>query len=347
MIIVMKKNAEQGQLDDVVAWIESSGYKANVSKGVERTIIGAIGDERGKIKLKAVETMRGVEKVMLILQPYKLASRESREDDTVIKVGEVEIGGPKCVVIAGPCAVESEEQLMEAAYAAKKAGASMLRGGAFKPRTSPYSFQGLGEEGLRILARAREKTGLPIVTEVMRGSEVELVENYADVLQVGARNVQNFALLKQVGLSRKPVLLKRGMMTTLEELLMSAEYIMASGNHQVMLCERGIRTFETATRNTLDISAVPVLKEKTHLPVIVDPSHATGQWQFVRPLAKAAVAVGADGLLIEMHPDPDHALCDGSQSLKPEKLYKLMEEIESIAKIVRKGYGQKHGLHQS
>lgn len=345
MIIVMKRKADQQKLDNVIKWIESAGYEAHVSKGVERTIIGAIGDERGKVALKPVETMPGVEKVMSILAPYKLASRETKEGNTVIKVGDVEIGGPKCVVMAGPCAVESEEQLMEAALVVKKAGASMLRGGAFKPRTSPYSFQGLGEEGLKILARTREKTGLPIVTEVMRASDVELVESYADVLQVGARNVQNFVLLKEVGLAKKPVLLKRGMMTTLEELLMSAEYILASGNDQVMLCERGIRTFETAMRNTLDISAVPVLKDKTHLPIIVDPSHAIGQWKFVLPLAKAAVAVGADGLLIEVHPDPEHALCDGAQSLKPEKFYNLMDEIESIAKIARKEYVQGHGAH--
>jgi 3-deoxy-7-phosphoheptulonate synthase len=280
--------------------------------------------------------MPGVEKVMPILQPYKLASRETKDGNTVIKVGDVEIGGPKCIVIAGPCAVESEKQLLETARAVKKAGASMLRGGAFKPRTSPYSFQGMGEEGLKILARAREETGLPVVTEVMNPSDVELVERYADVLQVGTRNVQNFALLKAVGSAKKPVLLKRGMMTTLEELLMSAEYILASGNDHVMLCERGIRTFETAMRNTLDISAVPVLKDKTHLPVVVDPSHAIGQWRFVLPLAKAAVAVGADGLMIEVHPDPQNALSDGPQSLKPEKFVKLMEEIEAIGKIVRK-----------
>ncbi|RLF31643.1 MAG: 3-deoxy-7-phosphoheptulonate synthase, partial [Thermoplasmata archaeon] len=276
MIIVMKKGAEQKEIDDVTRWIESVGYRAHLSEGVERTIIGAVGDERGKVFLKSAEMMPGVEKVVPILQPYKLASRESREGDTIINVGNVAIGGPKFVVIAGPCAVETEEQLMESAYVVKKAGASMLRGGAFKPRTSPYSFQGLGEEGLKILARAREKTGLPVVTEVMSASDVELVESYVDVLQVGARNTQNFALLKGVGHSKKPVLLKRGMMTTIEELLMSAEYILASGNDRVMLCERGIRSFETATRNTLDLSAVPVLKEKTHLPVIVDPSHAVG-----------------------------------------------------------------------
>jgi 3-deoxy-7-phosphoheptulonate synthase len=345
MIIVMKKKASEKELENVIKWIESSGYMAHVSKGVERTIIGAVGDERGKVFLKAVETWPGVEKVMPILQPYKLASRETKDGNTVITVGDVQIGGPKCVVVAGPCAVESEKQLMETAMVVKEAGASMLRGGAFKPRTSPYSFQGLGEEGLKILALAREKTGLPIVTEVMSPSDMELIQNYADVLQIGARNVQNFALLKAVGQAKKPVLLKRGMMTTLEELLMSAEYIIASGNDDVILCERGIRTFETSMRNTLDISAVPVLKEKTHLPVVVDPSHAIGQWQFVTPLAKAAVAVGADGLLIEVHPDPQNALSDGPQSLKPKNFFKLMEEIESIANIVRKEYAQAHGTH--
>ncbi len=345
MIIVMKRKADQEDIDNVTSWIESVGYNAHVSKGVERTIIGAVGDERGKVMLKAAEDMPGVEKVVPILQPYKLASREVKDGDTVIKVGDVEIGGPGFVVIAGPCAVESEEQLLESARVVKEAGAAMLRGGAFKPRTSPYSFQGLEEEGLKILALAREETGLPVVTEVMSASQVELVESYADMLQIGARNVQNFALLKAVGLAKKPVLLKRGMMTTLEELLMSAEYILASGNSRVILCERGIRTFETAMRNTLDISAVPVLKEKTHLPVIVDPSHAIGKWRFVLPLAKAAVAVGADGLLIEVHPDPQKALSDGPQSLKPEKFRTLMEEIESIAKIVKTGYAQGHATH--
>ena len=336
MIIVMKKGADQKKIDAVIAWIESVGYRAHVSEGVERTIIGAVGDEREKVRLKAAENMSGVDKVMPILQPYKLASRESKDGNTIIKIGEVEIGGPKCVVMAGPCAVESEKQMMDTARAVKKAGASMLRGGAFKPRTSPYSFQGLGEEGLKILAKAREETGLPVVTEVMSSSDVDLVESYADVLQIGTRNVQNFALLKAVGQAKKPVLLKRGMMTTLEELLMSAEYIMASGNDNVMLCERGIRTFETAMRNTLDISAVPFLKEKTHLPVIVDPSHAIGKWRFVLPLTKAAVAVGADGLMIEVHPNPTQALSDGPQSLKPERFEALMVAIEAIAGIVRK-----------
>ena len=247
--------------------------------------------------------------------------------------------------MAGPCAIESEEQALTIADHVKKSGATVFRGGAFKPRTSPYSFQGMGEEGLKLLAKTREKTGLPVVTEVMGPGEVELVESYADVLQVGARNVQNFVLLKEIGLAKKPVLLKRGMMTTLEELLMSAEYIMAAGNDEVILCERGIRTFETAMRNTLDISAVPVLKDKSHLPVIVDPSHAIGQWRFVLPLAKAAVAVGADGLLIEVHPTPETALCDGAQSLKPERFYELMDEIEAIAKITRKEYAHAHGSY--
>ncbi len=338
MIIVMKKGAQKDKVDAVIQWIESVGYRAHVSEGVERTIIGAVGDERDKIRLKAAENMSGVEKVMPILQPYKLASRETKDGNTVIRIGDVEVGGPKCVVIAGPCAVESEKQLLETAHAVKKAGASMLRGGAFKPRTSPYSFQGMGEAGLKILAKGREETGLPVVTEVMSASDVPLITQYADVLQIGARNVQNFTLLKAVGHAKIPVLLKRGMMTTLEELLMSAEYVMASGNDHVMLCERGIRTFETAMRNTLDISAVPFLKEKTHLPVIVDPSHAIGKWRFVLPLAKAAVAVGADGLMIEVHPNPQNALSDGPQSLKPERFQLLMNEIDSIDNILRKEY---------
>jgi 3-deoxy-7-phosphoheptulonate synthase len=333
MVIVMKKNATDAEIDHVIKWIESVGYQAHPSRGVERTIIGVVGDDRGKEQLKSVEHLDGVEKSVLILKPYKLASRESKEGYTVISVGDVKIGGPEFVVMAGPCSIESEEQLMESAYIVKKGGAHILRGGAFKPRTSPYSFQGMEEEGLKLLKKAREKTGLPVVTEVMNTADVELVEEYADIIQIGARNVQNFPLLKKVGLARKPVLLKRGMMTTIEELLMSAEYILSAGNHQVILCERGIRTFETATRNTLDISAVPVLKELTHLPVIVDPSHAAGHWRYVIPLAKAVMAVGADGLLIEVHPEPDKALSDGIQSLKPEKFYQLMEELGSLAKI--------------
>ncbi len=334
-----EKNAPADQVDQVIRWIESVGYQTHPSRGVEQTIIGVVGDDRGRAQLKSVEYLPGVEKTVPILKPYKLASRESRGGDTIVSVGSLDIGGPEFVVMAGPCSVESEEQLMESAYIIKKGGAQILRGGAYKPRTSPYSFQGLEEEGLKLLKKVREKTGLPVITEVMNTTEVELVEEYSDILQIGTRNVQNFALLKKVGLARKPVLLKRGMMTTIEELLMSAEYILSAGNHQVILCERGIRTFETATRNTLDLSAIPVLKELTHLPVIVDPSHATGHWKYVIPLSRAALAVGADGLLIEMHPQPEKALCDGIQSLKPEKFYQLMEELRMLQKMIKKETG--------
>jgi 3-deoxy-7-phosphoheptulonate synthase len=312
MIIVMKKNATESQINRVIQWIESVGYKPHPSRGVERTIIGAVGDDRGKSCLKYAESLSGVEKTMPILKPYKLASRESRLDRTVIPVGDVVIGGPRFVVMAGPCSVESEEQMMEAAYVVKKGGAHIIRGGAFKPRTSPYSFQGMEEEGLKILERVREKTGMPVVTEVVNPGDVDLVESYADMLQIGARNIQNFALLKKVGHCRKPVLLKRGMMTTIEELLMSAEYILSEG-----------------------ISAVPVLKELTHLPVIVDPSHAAGTWKYVIPLSRAAMAVGADGLIVEVHPEPEKAVSDGLQSLKPEKYYQLMDEIRSLETAMR------------
>jgi 3-deoxy-7-phosphoheptulonate synthase len=339
MIVVMKKKATDAQIDQVIEWIESVGYRTHPSRGVERSIIGAVGDERGKGQLKSVENLPGVEKVVPILKPYKLASREFSEADTVIPVGDIRIGGTSFVVMAGPCSVESEEQLMESAYIVRKGHAQILRGGAFKPRTSPYSFQGMEEEGLKLLKKASERTGLPVVTEVMNTTEVDLVASYADIVQIGARNVQNFALLKRVGQIRKPVLLKRGMMTTIEELLMSAEYILDSGNDQVILCERGIRTFETATRNTLDLSAVPVLKGLTHLPVIVDPSHAAGHWRYVIPLARAAVAVGADGIIIEVHPEPEKAVSDGAQSLKPEKFYRMMEELRAIAGVMGKEMG--------
>jgi 3-deoxy-7-phosphoheptulonate synthase len=339
VIIVMKRNATEEQIDHVVKWIESVGYKAHPSRGVEQTIIGAVGGERGKAYLKHAETLSGVDKVVPILKPYKLASRETKAVNTVIRVGNVEIGGPEFIVMAGPCSVESEEQMMESADIVKKGGAHIIRGGAFKPRTSPYSFQGMEEEGLKILEKARARTGLPIVTEVMDTTNVDLVESYSDILQIGARNVQNFALLKKVGQAKKPVLLKRGLMTTIEELLMSAEYILSEGNEQVILCERGIRTFETATRNTLDLSAVPVLKELTHLPVIIDPSHAAGNWKYVIPLSRAAVAVGADGIIVEVHPDPDNAISDGGQSLKPGKFYQLMEEIKICEQAMRKTYG--------
>ena len=335
MIILMKNHATEKQIDDVIRWIESVGYKAHPSRGVERTIIGAVGDNRDKSILKYAESLPGVEKTMPILKPYKLASRETHEGNTIVSVGSVQIGGPEFVVMAGPCSIESEEQLMESAYVVKKGGAQILRGGAYKPRTSPYSFQGMEEEGLKLLEQVRLRTSMPVVTEVVNPADVDLVESYADMLQIGARNVQNFALLKKVGQSRKPVLLKRGMMTTIEELLMSAEYILSSGNPNVILCERGIRTFETATRNTLDLSAVPVLKGLTHLPVVVDPSHAAGHWRLVIPLSRAAVAVGADGLIVEVHPQPEMAVSDGAQSLKPEKFYQLMEELRAISGAMR------------
>ena len=336
MIIVMKKNATDGQIDRVVDWIESVGYRAHLSRGTEKTIIGAVGDARGREQIKSVGHMPGVETVVPILKPYKLASREFQGADTVVRVGGVEIGNGSFTVMAGPCAVETEEQLMESAWVAKKAGAQILRGGAFKPRTSPYSFQGLEEEGLKLLKKVRERTGLPVVTEVVNPADVDLVEAHADILQIGARNVQNFALLKRVGQARKPALLKRGMMTTIEELLMSAEYILSEGNPDVILCERGIRTFETATRNTLDLSAVVVLKQLSHLPVIVDPSHAAGHWKYVCPLARAAVAVGADGIIVEVHPEPEKAVCDGMQSLKPEKFYRLMDDLAVLSAAMQR-----------
>ncbi|MBN2539534.1 MAG: 3-deoxy-7-phosphoheptulonate synthase [Deltaproteobacteria bacterium] len=336
MIIVMKKNATQKQIKDVIDWIESVGYKTHPSHGVERTIIGAVGDNRGKENLKFVKSLSGVEKTIPILKPYKLASREAKEGNTIIRVGNLEIGGPEFIVMAGPCSIESPEQMMESAFIAKKGGADIIRGGAFKPRTSPYSFQGMEEEGLKLLRKAGDKTGMPVITEVLNTTDVDLVEEYVDLLQIGARNVQNFALLKKVGKAKKPVLLKRGMMTTIEEFLMSAEYILSSGNDDVILCERGIRTFETATRNTLDISAVPVLKELSHLPVIVDPSHAAGNWKYVLPLTKASLAVGADGVMIEVHPEPGKAVSDGIQSLKPETFYNLMEEIRALERLIRK-----------
>jgi 3-deoxy-7-phosphoheptulonate synthase len=330
MIILMKKNATQEQIDQVTEWIQSVGYKPHLSQGVERTLIGAIGDDRGKAHLKSAAFLPGVEKVVPILKPYKLTGREFKEQNTVIRIGDVAVGGGEFTVMAGPCSVESEEQLMETGYVVKKAGAKVLRGGAFKPRTSPYSFQGMEEEGLKLLRKVGDKVGMPVVTEVMNTMDVDMVEEYSDVLQIGARSVQNFALLKKVGHCRKPVLLKRGMSTTIEELLMSAEYIVSEGNDQVILCERGIRTFETATRNTLDISAVPVLKELSHLPVIIDPSHSAGYSRYVIPLTRAAVAVGADGVIVEVHPQPEKALVDGPQSLRPEQFYRLMDEVNLL-----------------
>jgi 3-deoxy-7-phosphoheptulonate synthase len=332
MIVVMNAGATPDEIGAVVREIEKLGFKSHPITGVERTVIGCIGDERGKVALQALESFPGVESVMPILKPFKLASREiHRESSAIPIVPGLEIGGPRLTVMAGPCSVESESQIVETARAVQTAGGHMLRGGAYKPRTSPYAFQGMAEEGLDLLAKAREATGLPVVTEVLDPHDVEVVEEHADMLQVGARNVQNFSLLKRLGKSKKPVLLKRGMMTTIQEFLMAAEYILSEGNPNVVLCERGIRTFETATRNTLDLNAVPVLKEWTHLPVIVDPSHGTGHWQYVQPMAFASIAAGADGLMIEVHPDPVHALSDGGQSLKPKRFAELMAGVKRFA----------------
>ncbi len=334
MVIVMKPGGREEDLREVIARVEALGYQAHVIRGTTRSVVAAVGDERGKARLQALEALAGVENVVPILQPFKLASRETRRSRTVVRVGSLEIGGDRLHVMAGPCSVESEEQILAVARAVREAGATILRGGAFKPRTSPYAFQGLAEEGLRLLAAAREATGLKVVTEVLNPRDLDLVARYADIVQVGARNVQNFALLKEVGEIRKPILLKRGMSTTIQEYLMSAEYILSAGNYDVILCERGIRTFETATRFTLDLNAVPVLQKLTHLPIIVDPSHGTGHWEYVPALAKAAVAVGADGLMIEVHPKPDEALSDGIQSLKPARFAALMSELQAVAKAV-------------
>jgi 3-deoxy-7-phosphoheptulonate synthase len=333
MIVVMKHGATSVQIANVIARVEQSGCLADVSEGDEHTVIGVIGDGR-PLDREQIERMTGVERTVSVARPFKRASRDFHPQSTVVPINGVKVGGEQVIVMAGPCAVEGEEQLLETARCVKEAGAHVLRGGAFKPRTSPYSFQGMGEKGLRLLAKARQETGLPIVTEVMEPQTVPLVTTYADILQVGARNMQNYALLHAVGEAQRPVLLKRGMMSTIEELLMAAEYILSHGNNRVMLCERGIRTFETYTRNTLDISAVPMLKQLTHLPVVVDPSHGTGKWELVEPMARAAVAAGADGLMIEVHPHPEEALSDGAQSLKPERFAALMQSLRPIAEAV-------------
>jgi 3-deoxy-7-phosphoheptulonate synthase len=335
-IIVLKPGATGREIRHIIKKLESKGFKANISKGTERTVIGVIGDT-SKIteeESSAFESMPGVEKIHRIIQPFKLASRDFKSENTIIKVQRNYIGGKRIHIIAGPCAVENLPTLLRIAEDVKKAGATFIRGGAFKPRTSPYSFQGLGEKGLKFLAEAREKTGLPVVTELMDPRDMDAILKYADVIQIGARNMQNFRLLKEVGSHDKPVLLKRGLSATIKELLMAAEYIMAQGNNKIILCERGIRTFETATRNTLDLNAVPVLKKFSHLPVIVDPSHGAGKWDLVAPMAKAAIAAGADGLMIEVHIKPEEALSDGEQSLKPEKFGILMKELKAVAKAV-------------
>ncbi|MDZ7361271.1 MAG: 3-deoxy-7-phosphoheptulonate synthase [candidate division KSB1 bacterium] len=333
MVVVMNENATEDQIQAVIAKLVDMKFDVHRSTGVNQTLLGAIGDKRG-IDTRNFELMAGVHEVLRITTPYKLASRTFHPNDTVVKIREVTIGGETVVVMAGPCSVETPEQIEIIAAVVKKAGAKILRGGAFKPRTSPYSFQGLGEAGLRMMRRAAEKEGLLVVSEVMEVAQVPLVAEYVDILQVGARNMQNFNLLRELGRIRKPVLLKRGMAATIEELLMAAEYLMAGGNYQVILCERGIRTFENATRNTLDISAIPVVKKLSHLPIIADPSHGTGRRDKVVPMARAAVAAGADGLIIEVHHDPDNALSDGAQSLLPDQFATLMEELRMIAKVI-------------
>jgi 3-deoxy-7-phosphoheptulonate synthase len=333
MIIVMKQRAPRAQVKRVTERVEELGLSTHLSKGEERTIIGIIGDER-PVNLEMFERMDGVERVIRVLQPFRLASRDFRPEDTVIPVNGTQIGGRQVVVMAGPCAVEDRVQMREAAQSIKEAGVLILRGGAFKPRTSPYSFQGLGQEGLEILVEVSEEFGLAIVTEVMAPEDVPLVAQHADILQIGTRNMQNYALLHAVGECGKPVLLKRGMMSTLQELLMSAEYVLSHGNHKVMLCERGIRTFETYTRNTFDINAIPALKGLTHLPVVADPSHGTGKWELVAAVSKAAVAAGADGLIIEVHPHPSRAMSDGAQSLKPGAFSRLVLELREVAEAV-------------
>src|SRR5512143_1263710 len=333
MMIIMKANATPQQVEAVIAKVKAEGLNVHLSQGVEATIIGAIG-ETHNMPTELFEVLDGVEIVQRITQPYKLASRQFHPENTILPLDGFTVGGEQIVVMAGPCSVESRSQIIETAKAVKEAGASALRGGVFKPRTSPYSFQGLGEEGLELLAEAREKTGLPIVVEIMSQVQLDVMVKYVDVLEIWARNMQNFNLLRAVGETRTAVLLKRGLSATIEELLMSAEYILAGGNQRVMLCERGIRTFETATRNTTDINAIPVLKSLTHLPVILDPSHSTGDWQYVEAVARAGIAAGADGLIIEVHPHPDQALSDGGQSLKPERFAELVRQVKGIAEAI-------------
>ena len=334
MILVLKNGVSREKAEDLCSFLQTTyGVQTNPIYGKETTIIGLVGDTQS-IEVDALQMLDEVERVMKVQEPYKRANRKFHPENTIVKVGDVEIGGNKIVVCAGPCSVESEEQVAGIAQSVKEAGASLLRGGAFKPRTSPYAFQGLKAEGLMYLKRAKQKTGLPVVSEITNPSQLELFMEFVDVVQVGARNMQNFELLKELGRISKPILLKRGFSNSIEELLMSAEYIMSGGNTQVILCERGIRTFETATRNTLDISAVPILKARTHLPVVIDPSHAGGMAWLVEPLSKAAIAVGAYGLIIEVHNDPKHALSDGQQSLTPEAFAEVMKHLAPVAQAV-------------
>jgi 3-deoxy-7-phosphoheptulonate synthase len=335
MVVVMQERATDEQVQSVVAQLVGMGFDVHRSTGALHTVIGAVGPQHGDPRI--IELLDGVKEVLRITEPYKLASRSFKPENTVITIGDLRIGGDEVVVMAGPCSAETEDQVEAAAAAVKRAGAKVLRGGAFKPRSSPYSFQGLGEEGLRMLKGAADRHGLTLVSEVMDISQLELIERYAGILQVGARNMQNFTLLRELGRSRTPVMLKRGISATIEEWLLSAEYILAGGNMNVMLCERGIRTFESYTRNTLDISAIPVVKMLSHLPVLVDPSHGTGRRDKVAPMARAAVAAGADGLLIEVHCDPDHALSDGAQSMYPAQFDRLMAELRIIAPAIGRG----------
>lgn len=338
MILVLEPDAGSAEVDRIVKTLEEKGVKVHYSKGVDKTILGLIGDKQVLSRL-AVERFSGVEKVIHVSEPFKLAGRSFHPEPSRIQVGNVTIGGGAPVVIAGPCSVESRDQILETARAVKQAGAGLLRGGAFKPRSSPYSFQGLGEEGLKLLAEAGEETGLPVVSEVMDPENLDMVAEYVDVLQLGARNMQNFHLLKKVGKAGKPVLLKRGLSATIEEWLMSAEYILNEGNPHVILCERGIRTFETHTRNTLDLSAVPVIRHLSHLPIIVDPSHGTGKWRYVTPMSRAALAAGADGLMVEVHPDPEVALSDGPQSLTLDNFRSMMAELSRPVARIHSGSG--------
>ena len=330
MLVVMQEGATEAQTEAVINRLVEMGFTVHRSTGVRHTLLGGVGPIEDFDPV-ALEVMEGVKECHRIVSPYKLASRHFKPEGTVIRIGAVEFGGTKVIAMAGPCSVESEEQIEAAAEAVASAGAGVIRGGAFKPRSSPYSFQGLGEKGLEIMRAAADRRGLLVVSEVMDQVQIPLLLNYSDILQVGARNMQNFNLLRELGKIRKPVLVKRGIAATIEELLLSAEYIMSGGNYQVMLCERGIRTFETATRNTMDIAAIPVLKRLTHLPVIADPSHGTGKRDYVLPMARAAVAAGADGLLVEVHPDPDHAFSDGAQTLRPDQFAEMMQQVRAIA----------------
>jgi 3-deoxy-7-phosphoheptulonate synthase len=337
VVVVLEKNISQEQKENIIKHLENYGFEVHASTGVEQTVLGAIG-VKPDFDIRNVKILEGVADVHRITEPFKLASRSFKKENTVIKIKDVEIGGNKIIMMAGPCSIESEDQIYRLAEIVAESGAQILRGGAFKPRTSPYSFQGLGEKGLELLRKAADKFGLLAITEVMQNSQIELVEQYSDILQIGARNMQNFPLLKDLGKSKIPVMLKRGLSGTIEEWMMSAEYVLANGNRNVMLCERGIRTFETYTRNTFDVSAIPVVHKRSHLPVVADPSHATGYRDQVIPMARAAVAAGADAIMVEIHYDPEKALSDGPQALVPEQYKKMMKELKAIASAIGRDF---------